>query len=145
MTEYSPVSPESETAPQLTAELEFLPFFNLAFQQNDIPAVQELKLTNHSAQPLTGLVCTFTSSPEMILPKTIHAEEIASGETLAIHDLGIELNFDFLMSLSEAVKGKLKLEVYWNGQTLYCHNKLTEKARQHLEYAVSVLQNSGRI
>ena len=92
MTENSPVSPEPETAPRLTAELEHLPFFNLAFQQNDIPAVQELKLTNHSMQPLTGLVCTFTSSPEMILPKTIHAEEIAPGETLAMHDLGIKLN-----------------------------------------------------
>lgn len=118
MTEISPIP--SEIAPQLTAELEFLPFFNLAFQQNDVSTVQELKLTNHSAQPLSGLVCAFTSSPEMILTKTIHAEEIAPGETLAMHELGIELNFDFLMSLSEAVKGKLKLEVYWNGQTLYC-------------------------
>ena len=64
----SPVSPGPEAAPQLTAELDFLPFFNLAFQQNDVPAVRELKLTNQSAQPLAGLVCTFTSSPEMILP-----------------------------------------------------------------------------
>ena len=118
MTEYSPVSSVPEAKPQLTAGLEFLPFFNLAFQQNDVPAVQELKLTNRSDRPLAGLVCTFTSSPEMIQPKTIHAEEIAPGETLAMHDLGIELNFDFLTSLSEAVKGKLKLEVYWNGQTL---------------------------
>ncbi len=116
--ENSPVPPEPQASPRLTAELEFLPLFNLAFQQNDIPAVQELKLTNHSAQPLSGLVCTFTSSPEMILPKTIHAEEIAPGETLAMHDLGIELNVEFLTSLSEAVKGKLKLEVFRNGQTL---------------------------
>ena len=28
---------------------------------------------------------------------------------------------------------------------LFGFNKLTEKARQHLEYAISVLQNSGRI
>ena len=116
--EYSPVSPEPEAAPRLTAELDFLPFFNLAFQQNDVPAVRELKLTNQSAQPLAGLVCTFTSSPEMILPKTIHAEEIAPGETLALHDLGLDLNVEFLTSLSEAVKGKLKLEVYWDGRTL---------------------------
>ena len=119
MTEqHSPVFPDPEAMPQLTAELDFLPFFNLAFQQNDVPAVRELKLTNRSDRPLTGLVCAFTSSPEMILPKTIHAEEIAPGETLAMHDLGLELNFEFLMSLSEAVKSKLKLEVFWNGRTL---------------------------
>ena len=75
MTDITPSSDMTGAAPQLTAELEFLPFFNLAFQQNDVPAVQELKLTNRSAQPLAGLVCTFASSPEMILPKTIHAEE----------------------------------------------------------------------
>ncbi len=114
----SPVSPEPEAVPRLAAELDFLPFFNLAFQQNDVPAVRELKLTNQSAQPLAGLVCTFTSSPEMILPKTIHVEEIAPGETLALHDLGLDLNIEFLTSLSEAVKGKLKLEVFRDGRTL---------------------------
>ena len=114
--EMSPVAPDA--APQLTAELEFLPFFNLAFQQNNIPAVQELKLSNRSDRPLAGLVCTFSSSPEMIQPKTIHAEEIAPGETLAMHGLGIELNFDFLTALSEAVRGKLKLDVFRNGQAL---------------------------
>ena len=111
------MQPSSQT-PQLTAELSYTPVFNLAFQQNDIPAVQELKLTNHSAQSLAGLVCTFTSSPEMIRPKTIHAEEIAPGETLSLHEFGIELNLDFLSSISEAVKGSLKLEVFWNGQAL---------------------------
>ncbi|MBP5586839.1 MAG: DUF3320 domain-containing protein [Lentisphaeria bacterium] len=110
---------ENAAAPQLTAELDFLPSFNLAFQQNGVPAVRELKLTNRSDRPLAGLVCTFTSSPEMILPKTIHAEAIAPGETLAMHDLGIELNCDYLTALSEAVKGKLKLEVFWNGQTVF--------------------------
>ena len=113
------LSDTCSAGPQLDVELTFLPFFNLAFQQNSIPVVQELKLTNRSDRPLAGLVCTFTSSPEMILPKTIHAEEIAPGETLAMHDTGIELNFDFLMSLSEAVRGKLELEIYRNGQTLY--------------------------
>ena len=116
MTENSPLP--SDAAPQLTAELEFLPFFNLASQQNDVPAVRELKLTNCSDRPLSGLVCMFTSSPEMILPKTIHLEVIAPGETLAVHELGIELNLDFLTSLSEAVKGKLKLDVFRNGQSL---------------------------
>ena len=111
MTEHCTV--QSEALPQLTAELGFLPFFNLAFQQNSIPAVQELKLTSHSDRSFAGLVCTFTSSPEMILPKTIHAEEIAPGETLTIRLFGL--------------------------------NTLTAKARQYLEYAVTLFQNSGRI
>ena len=116
MTESPKTSPAP--APQLTAELSFSPYFNLAFQQNAIPAVQELKLTNCSARPLSGLVCAFTSSPGMILPKTIHADGIAPGGTLAMHDLGIELNIEFLTSLSEAVKGKLKLEVFQDGRTV---------------------------
>jgi len=111
-------SPIPNPAPQLNAELSFLPHFNLAVQQNAIPAVQELKLTNLSGETLADLTCVFSSVPEMILPKTLHAEEIAPGGTLAVHDLGIELNYDFLTSISEAVLGKLKLRVERDGQVL---------------------------
>ena len=61
-------SPIPNPAPQLNAELSFLPHFNLAVQQNAIPAVQELKLTNLSGETLAGLTCVFSSVPEMILP-----------------------------------------------------------------------------
>ena len=122
------IQPSAPT-PQLTAELTCTPVFDLAFQQHSVPVVQELKLTNHTARPLHGISCTFSSVPEMILPKTIHIEEIGSGETLARgvkdfggdtdrHAAGIELDCNYLMSISEAVRGKLKLHVECAGETL---------------------------
>ena len=66
------ISPNPTPTPalQLNAELSFLPCFNLALQQNAIPAVQELKLTNLSGETLADLTCVFSSVPEMILPKS---------------------------------------------------------------------------
>ena len=117
MTDPDPTVSPIQDSP-LTAGLSFLPYFNLALQQNAIPAVQELKLTNGSDRHLTGLVCRFSSTPDVILPKTVHADAIAPGETLAAHDLGIELNYAFLASISEAVLGKLKLSIEQDGQVL---------------------------
>ena len=119
----------SAPAPRLTAEISYTPVFDLAFQQYSASVVQELKLTNHTGRPLHGISCTFSSVPEMIRSKTIYVEEIGSGETLALgikdfggdadgHAAGVELDCAYLMSISEAVKGKLKLHVECDGETL---------------------------
>ena len=114
-----PIPSPQASAPQMKAELSFCPVFNLAFQQNAIPLVQELLLTNLSSSTLTDLACTFRSVPGMILPKTVHVESIGAGETLALHDIGVELSYPFLASLSESVRGSLKLQIESKGQLLY--------------------------
>ena len=119
-------APAAESAPRIGAELSFSPVFNLAFHQNAIPVVQELKLTNLSGEKLTDLTCTFSAVPEMICPKTLHADGIGIGETIVIRELGVELSYNFLTSISEAVKGKLKLRIERGGEIniVQCYRRI---------------------
>lgn len=110
---------EIELEPKFSAELEFVPFFNLALQQNAVPVVYELKLKNHTGHDLDKIECAFSSSPALILPKTINVDSLNDGEELPIHDLGLELDYDRLVSLSEAIKGKLKLEITSHEEILF--------------------------
>ena len=99
------VSPTSAPgAAAFSAELALLPFFDLALQQNALPVARELKLTNHTGSDLRGVECFFSSSPKVIRPKSVVVDLLREGETLALHDLGIELDYAFLAGISDTVK-----------------------------------------
>lgn len=102
-----------------SAELAFLPFFNLALQQSTLPVVSELKLKNHLGRDLVDIECEFSANPLFLLPKTIRVERLENGEELPLHNLGIELDYSLLASLSEAAKGKIRLEIRSGGEPLF--------------------------
>ena len=102
-----------------SAEISFVPFFNLALQQNALPVVYNLTLTNKTGRDFQELKCVFSSVPEFIHEKTIHAAKVKAGEELVIDNLNIELDYNQLSSLSESVKGKLKLEIFEDGTSLF--------------------------
>ena len=102
-----------------SAELSFVNFFNLALQQNALPIVYELKLKNNTEKDIENLQCCFSSVPEFIHEKTVFVNKIKAGEELCINNPEIELNYDLLSSLSESMKGKLKLEIKDDSQTLF--------------------------
>ena len=54
-----------------SAELSFVPLFNLALQQNALPVAHELKLLNHTPQMIENLECLISSEPEFIHEKKI--------------------------------------------------------------------------
>ncbi len=103
-------------------ELAYVPFFNLALQQNAVPVINELKLKNHTGHDLKNIECIFSAKPALILPKTVSVESLKNGEELPIHDLGIELDYELLVSLSEALKGKLELEIRSDAEVLYSNS-----------------------
>lgn len=94
-----------------SAELSFVPLFNLALQQNALPVIYELKLVNNSGREIENLQCRLSAVPEFIHEKTVSVSKIKDGEELCITKPEIELNYNLLSSLSERMKGKLKLEV----------------------------------
>ena len=105
-----------------SAELEYLPFFNFALQQNNFPVVAGLKLNNATKRDLDHLECSFSSTPQLIVPKTLHVESLKAGEQLALHELGIELDYMVLVNLTEELRGKLRLEIR-NGEELLFSNE----------------------
>ena len=45
-----------------SAELSFVPLFNLALQQNALPVIYELKLINNTGSDIDDLQCRFSAS-----------------------------------------------------------------------------------
>ena len=113
-----PPHPAPESAP-FFAELDILPFFNLALQQNALPVARELKLTNHTGADLREIECRFSSAPNVVCPKTVTVDLLREGETLALNDLGIDLDYDFLAGLSDTVKCRVTLSVEHGQEQLF--------------------------
>ena len=102
-----------------SAELSFVPFFNLALQQNALPVIYELKLINNTGKDIENLQCRFSAVPEFIIEKSIPVNKVKSGEELCINKPEIELNYNLLSTLSESMKGKLKLEISSENDVLF--------------------------
>ena len=102
-----------------SAELSFVPLFNLALQQNALPVVYEIKLINHTGKDIENLECRFSAVPEFIIEKSVTVNKVKSGEELCISKPEIELDYNLLSSLSESMKGKLKLEISDGKQVLF--------------------------
>ena len=66
-----------------SAELAFVPLFNLALQQNAIPVVYELKLINNTGNDIENLECRFSAVPEFIHEKSLPVSKVKAGEELA--------------------------------------------------------------
>ena len=111
--------PEEKNTDRFSAELSFLPFFNLAFQQNAFPVVHELKLKNRTGRALEKIECLFSVTPAFFPPKTITVDLLESGEERPLHNLGIELDYAMLSSLSEAARGKMNLEIRCEEELLF--------------------------
>lgn len=103
----------------LSVELSFEPFFNLALQQNALSVIHKLQLINNTDNDFVNLQCRFSAIPEFILEKSIYIEKIKAGEELCFNKLDIELNYNLLSTLSESMKGKLKLEIINDDNTLF--------------------------
>ena len=102
-----------------SAELSYIPLFNLALQQNGMPIAYELKLANDTTDDLEDLKCRFTAAPEFISEKTLTVEKIKAGEKISLDKPELALNYNLLSQLSESVKGKIKLEISCANRLLF--------------------------
>ena len=102
-----------------SAELSYIPLFNLALQQNGMPIAYELKLANDTTDDLEDLKCRFTAAPEFISEKTLTVEKIKAGEKISLDKPELALDYNLLSQLSESVKGKIKLEISCANRLLF--------------------------
>jgi hypothetical protein len=84
---------------------------SLAHQQNAIPFVRELSVTNVSAITLNNLVVTISCDPEFLEPKKIHVQRIEPGSSFTLSVVDVQLKYSFLASVTEAIPGRLTIEV----------------------------------
>lgn len=101
----------------LVIDVSVAPRVNLALQQNHVPCVPRLALTNATGRELRDLQVTLTSWPAFVAPWSQRLDLLVAGQTHPFAPLDLQLQGDFLAEQKEREVGYLAVEV-WEGQQL---------------------------
>jgi very-short-patch-repair endonuclease len=107
----------SQTETPLSVEVEYTPFINFAMQQNAVPLLRSLSVTNFSDKQASNLVVRVWSDPSVVAEKTLRLDAIAPGTNYAFSDLTLTLLREPLRRQSEREEGHLWIDVSADGIT----------------------------
>ncbi|NUQ00291.1 MAG: hypothetical protein HUU35_10605, partial [Armatimonadetes bacterium] len=107
------LTPLPAATPEATVavELKTIPLINYALQQNDMPLVLGLRLTNQRPEALEEVTLAFSSEPDFARPHELRLARLEPGETHEVGLLDLPLSHDWLAGLTERLVGTLRLEV----------------------------------
>ena len=101
----------------LSVGVEYTPFINFAMQQNAVPLLRSLAVTNNSDRQASNLVIRVWSDPSVVAEKMLRLDAIAPGAKYAFSDLALTLLREPLRKQSEREDGHLWIEVAADGIT----------------------------
>lgn len=101
----------------ISIELDYDRTVNYAMQQNDVPVVKALRISNGSEAVLRDLIIRITSEPSFAAPWESRVSVINPGETFSMGVVDLPLSHDFLAGLTERVTGSLLVDVF-QGNTI---------------------------
>ena len=84
---------------------------NYAMQQNDIPVINRLMITNNGNEDLTGLEVRISCDPCFAEDWKTHIEVINAGQAYNLGAIDLFLSNAFLSSVNERITGKMIIEV----------------------------------
>ena len=102
---------EEKSGEDVIIEASLSKMVNYATQQNDIPIIHSLRITNNSEQKLTDVQVDITTDPAFAISKNIKIASIDSGRTYDLGSVDIALSPDFLSKLTERIIGILSVNV----------------------------------
>ncbi len=91
---------------------------NYAMQQNDVPVIKALQVTNDTQEQLRDLQIRITAEPAFALPWEGRIAAVNAGETFNFGVVDLPLSHDYLGSLTERVVGSLHAEVLQDGVSI---------------------------
>ena len=92
---------------------------NFAAHQSAFPLLRRLQVENHHPDhPVEDLILTLQSNPEFIRQKTWHLDRIANQERLDLKDRDLEVNGEFLLKLTDSVRGTILFRLERDGEVL---------------------------
>lgn len=106
---------ESQAESPLSVRVDYSPFVNFAMQQNAVPLLRALAVTNSSDKQATRLVVRLWSDPPVIAEKTLRVDAIAPSANHAFSDLALTLLREPLRKQLEREEGYLWIEVAADG------------------------------
>lgn len=109
------LSQQSRSEPPLSVRAEYAPFINFAMQQNAVPLLRALSVTNLSDKQATQVVVSVWSDPPVIAQKTFRVDTVGPGTSYAFSDLALTLLREPLRKQSEREEGHLWVEIAADG------------------------------
>lgn len=109
------LSQQSRVEPPLSVRAEYAPFVNFAMQQNAVPLLRALAVTNVSEKQATHVVVRVWSDPPVIAEKTLRVDTVDPGTSCAFSDLALTLLREPLRKQAEREEGHLWIEIVADG------------------------------
>ena len=104
-------SQQSRVEPPLSVQAEYAPFVNFAMQQNAVPLLRALAVTNCSDKQASQVVVRVWSDPPVIAEKTSRVDSAEPGRSYSFKDLSLTLLREPLRKQSEREEGHLWIEL----------------------------------
>jgi len=109
---------EARTDAPVSVQMAMARTVNYAMQQNDVPVISRLRVTNTSAAPLDDLCVRIQVEPAFASAWETRVASLAPAETYDLGVADIPLSHDFLARLTERVSGAIHVEVAQGEQVL---------------------------
>jgi very-short-patch-repair endonuclease len=107
----NPEVPVVAASPEPILALSILPVVNFALQQNHVPLIRELTLTNTSDQDWQDLSVSITSAPAFTLAWKQQAGQLAKGASCSLQQFPLQVQPQYLAELTERISGHLTITV----------------------------------
>ena len=106
---------QSRVETLLSVDAEYAPFVNFAMQQNAVPLLRALSLTNFSDKQANNVTVRVWSDPPVIAEKTLRVDFVGPGTSYSFKDLSLMLLRKPLRGQSEREEGHLCIEIAADG------------------------------
>ena len=84
---------------------------NFAMQQNHVPIVRQITISNNSDENLVNLNVSVTTDPDIADEWSVNISEVSAGEDYKLDNIKLNLSATRLFELTESVSGTLAIEV----------------------------------
>lgn len=107
--------------PSVSIDVELDSAINYAMQQNGVPIVKLLRVTNLTDEQLDDLTVTIVAQPEFFVPNVIMLSPLAPSGSVNLGTIDLRPSHDFLANLTEKVAGSIAISVKSKDELLASH------------------------
>ena len=99
-------------------------YINFAMQQNYVPIIRNIVITNESQESINNLTVKVNFEPAFAKEFTYNIQCIEAGKTVEVSPVPISLSTEFLYSLTEKMVGNIFIDMYEGEEKIYeyCEN-----------------------
>ncbi|MCC6917764.1 MAG: DUF3320 domain-containing protein [Alphaproteobacteria bacterium] len=113
-----PVETAAAPGPTVSLHCAAASHLSVAFQQNAVPVIHEIRIDNPTDRDLGEIVLTIGAEPAFAPVKTIRIDQIGAGSSHHIRVPDVPLDAAFLRRLTEGLEGELRLLLTSSGSDI---------------------------